>query len=631
VWQLSRYGGPATAEPAAAVGMDPFIVATPALALLAGGTLALRLVPVASQAAERLISRGRGLAAGLGTRQVSRRPLRYARPALLLVMAVAIGVLSVATESTWHRSQLDQADFQAGADLRVAVPAEPSGPLVLGQGGRLDGLPGVTALSPVLRRQVTAGDQEVALVAGDAAVLGSLLRARPDVMGRSAPATLTAARPKTAPPAVPGRPDRIAFDLRLTSRAAGDATALQVLVTMADGRGVTHELDLGGVPADGTTRTRVVTAADLAGPGGRITFPLMVRGVRYQFAENPRGTDLELSVLRIRSVDGTDTGTPAPAEWHALSADPSGNGAPRIQDRPDTFVTLGIPAATSSGGGAVAATSADRANSGTDTALAPIPGIITAELARRARVGLGGTVTIDHAGEEQPITVTGVVSALPSTEPDRPAVLVDLPTLTERLLTAGHPAPEPGEWWLAVRGADTAPAVRVLAAQPDWTGPIVDRTALRQELRDAPLAAAPQGALLIGFLAALVLALIGFTVNATVSVRERASEFAMLRALGAGPRQVFGMLGVEQAFLGALGLLGGVVLGLAVAQLVIPHVVLTPRAAAPYPPVDIVISWGPILGLLSGVVLLLGVVLALLGHALRRAGFDTAGRIGADG
>ncbi|MGH3390968.1 MAG: FtsX-like permease family protein, partial [Actinomadura sp.] len=291
VWQLSRYGGPATAGPAAVVvGMDPFIVAAPALALLAGGTLVLRLVPVASQTAERLTSRGRGLAAGLGTRQVSRRPLRFARPTLLLVMAVAIGVLSVATDSTWHRSQLDQADFQAGADLRVAVPAEPSGPLALGQGGRLAVLPGVTALSPVLRRPVTAGDQDVTLVAGDGAVFGSLLRARPDVMGRSAPATLIAARSRTAPPAVPGRPDRIAFDLRLTSRDAG--TVLQVFVTMVDGRGVTHELDLGGVPADGTTRTRVVAAADLAGQGGRITFPLMVRGLRYQFAENPRGSGL---------------------------------------------------------------------------------------------------------------------------------------------------------------------------------------------------------------------------------------------------------------------------------------------------------------------------------------------------
>ncbi|RFU38748.1 hypothetical protein DZF91_26055, partial [Actinomadura logoneensis] len=76
VWQLTRYNS--TPSVSGAGGIDPFIVSGPALALLAGGVLMLRLVPVTSRAAERFTARGRGLAPALGARQVARRPLRYA-------------------------------------------------------------------------------------------------------------------------------------------------------------------------------------------------------------------------------------------------------------------------------------------------------------------------------------------------------------------------------------------------------------------------------------------------------------------------------------------------------------------------------------------------------------------------
>jgi putative ABC transport system ATP-binding protein len=164
VWQLTRYGGPVTATTGAGArgGIDPLIVTGPALALLAGGLLVLRLVPIGSRALEGLTSRGRGLAPALGARQVSRRPLRHAGPVLLLVMAVAVGVLSVAAGSTWRRSQLEQADFQACTDLRVGVPAGTSGPLPLG-GGRFASLPSVTTVGPVLRQQSVANEPGVIL------------------------------------------------------------------------------------------------------------------------------------------------------------------------------------------------------------------------------------------------------------------------------------------------------------------------------------------------------------------------------------------------------------------------------------------------------------------------------------
>ncbi|MEV4258762.1 FtsX-like permease family protein, partial [Spirillospora sp. NPDC049652] len=153
---------------------------------------------------------------------------------------------------------------------------------------------------------------------------------------------------------------------------------------------------------------------------------------------------------------------------------------------------------------------------------------------------------------------------------------------------------------------------------------------MREDLRDAPLAASLQGALLLGFGAALAFTLIAFTVNAAVAVRERSREFTVLRALGLHQRQVSGMLAVEQAILVGLGLLGGLVLGLVVAKLVVPHIVLTVQAAPPYPPATLSVPWLAVLGLAAGVAVMLGLVLMVVIRVLRRRGLGGDLRAGED-
>jgi hypothetical protein len=586
-------------------GIDPFLVTGPALALLAGGMLVLRLVPIASGAAERVMARGRGLAGALGARQVSRRPLRYAGPVLLLVMATAVGVLAVAAGGTWRRSQVEQADFQAGTDLRVTVPPGTSGPSPLGRGGWLAGLPAVTALSPVLRQGATSGGEEVTVVAGDAAVMGSLLRTRADLFPGGAPAKLLAQPTRPALAVLPGRPERLAFDLRLIRRNGRSAgTPIRISVTVVDAMGIAQDLDLGDPPPDGRTRTRVLGTTGLAGRGGRLTFPLGIRSVHYELGEgwqqSPGDETFELGLLRVRG--GSARGWDAPARvpggdtWAAFAGERPSPRSPAVVSRDGAFLTMILRTTTSlapdqytpvSTGHGVLSSPADHtapdAGTGEPPDPTPIPGIITADLARRAGLGLGGTVTVSRSGGEQPIKVVGVAAALPSTPPGRPAVLVDLRTYTDRLLSTGGTVPQPGEWWLA------------------------------------------------GFAAALAFVVIAFAVNATVSARERAGELAVLQGLGVRRGEIFRLLGLEQAFLVALGVTGGTLLGIVVAHLVVPRVVLDVRTGSPYPPVDTVISWRPLLGLLGAAVLVLITVLALLIRSLRRRGPGGTAGIGDDG
>ncbi len=110
-FQLRRFGSPLTETVRGRLELDPLLVAAPALGLIAGAVLALRLIPLLGRVAERLSTRGNRLVAALGAWQVSRRPGRYARSALLLMLALGIGFFAVSFSRTWNESQADQADL----------------------------------------------------------------------------------------------------------------------------------------------------------------------------------------------------------------------------------------------------------------------------------------------------------------------------------------------------------------------------------------------------------------------------------------------------------------------------------------------------------------------------------------
>ncbi|WP_169808710.1 ABC transporter permease [Microtetraspora niveoalba] len=436
IWQLQRYGAPVTETTSGDLGIDPLIVTGPALALLCGGLLGLRLVPLISRLLERVTARRPGFAAAVGVRQVSRRSARYSGPALLLTMAVAIGALSLATTATWRQSQDDQARHLSGADLRVTAA----------QGDTADGyasLPGVTSIMPVHRVRAAMGGGDVDLVAADAAKLPEVMLMRPDL------------------------------------------------------------------------------------------------------------SDLPLATLAARLV-------------------PNG------------------PA---------------------------LPVVVTDDLAKERTLTVGTSPV--------PIEVVGTVRAMPGTPAGSSAVLADLSALR----TAGKVPAAATEWWLAVSGDDTSAAAAALAKRDT---DVIEIGALTRQLRDDPLAGGLRGALLLGFVAALAFAVLGFLVNAAVSARERRSEFALLGALGVGFRQMLGLLAVEQSFVIALSLVAGVLLAVIVAMAVVPSIVLTGQATAVTPSVMLDIPWPGIAALGLAVAAVLVVVVYGLARSLHRRGPGGVLRSGED-
>ncbi|MGH3020834.1 MAG: FtsX-like permease family protein, partial [Gaiellaceae bacterium] len=225
-WQLRRYQGPVVESIRGRLGIDPLLVVAPALGLLAGALLALRIVPAVGLLAERIATGARGLVAPLGTRQLARRPARSARAAVLLTLAVAIGLFAAAYGSTWLRSQEDRAAYEAGADARV-VPDERTGsihPLYLASAyERLDG---VEAAVPVVQRPVDVpqAPEPANLLALDASRAAEIVHIRPDLAEEPLSelvAPLASERAELPSGEIPGEPRRLAIAASVTVYRSG--------------------------------------------------------------------------------------------------------------------------------------------------------------------------------------------------------------------------------------------------------------------------------------------------------------------------------------------------------------------------------------------------------------------------
>ncbi|MFF9648444.1 FtsX-like permease family protein [Streptomyces sp. NPDC014622] len=625
-WQLARRtSGAVSADTTGALGIDPLLVAAPALALLAGAVLTLRLLPLAARLAERRATGGRGLAAALAGWQLSRRPGRGAGPVLLLVLAVALGVLAIGQGSSWERSQDDQADFAAGAPVRVLG----TGGDELGRTQDYAAVPHVREAVPAVRKTLTlSGRRTATVLALDTANAAETVLLRPDLAPAPMKRLLTELGPSggSAGARVPAGATRLTLTATLTGSARGTKGAAAVTQTLEDDHGVPYSLPSGELPADGRPHTLSVELPSNHGPL-KLTGVELVLPVPSLRAEQQT---LTLDSLTATTGAGTARRVPLPASWTAASGT-NGQGAsdsrtsptrPRVRPAAHPTVVYGtgyVPSyqpwlkpsltlrmqVTRPRTTAVAALATDRFLASTG-----------------ARPGQ--TMDIAFDGQNVPVRIVRALRQLPTTrggeqDGDGGAVLLDLRAVNRVLQTRYGAAVAPTEWWLRPDSpSDGAGIATALRARPDLDpGQIVVRDEIAAELRDDPFGAGPEAAFTAAAAAAAVLAALGFAVSAAGALRERNAEFAILRALGAPRRRLARAVAAEQGVLIALALAVGTGLGIALTRAVLPLIVLTGEAARPVP--DLLVALPPlrVAALLTAVAAVPVVVVALL--AVRQA------------
>jgi FtsX-like permease family len=619
-WQLRHYSA-VSAGANGNYGVDPVVVIAPALALAGGTVLALRLLPAGGKAGDRLAARGRRLTAAMASWQISRQPIRQGGAALLIVLAVATGTLALAQRQSWIRSEHDQAAFAVGADVR----ADAGEPLSASQAAALVRLPGVSHAMPVaVFPQETTGTEVLAVNSAQAADV-TLLRSDQSRLAPSAlfakitptgaPAGVTLPAPP-GPSSPAGRSAQVQLTARLGPASLGLAPAT-VNVSVEDALGNVYELDAGTLPADG--RDHTLTVALSGGPGGAV-YPLRLTGIDLNYTMPAK----KAGALATFTLDSFSAGPGTAARpgsalgvWRAAA---SSVELTSVRQTTGTAGPSGPPTLTTkaASGTALTATfnpgyglalsgdpsqppspvSADLTLLGTPRA-GVLPGIATQRFLASSNTNVGSVVQVNVNGGMLPVQIVAAVTTFPTVSGG--GLIVDLGSLQNVLSSTSLAAAQPTQWWLATPGG-SQPAG--LAAVLPSGSAVTSAAGVAAGLLGDPLSTVPQQALLAVALAAAVLAITGFCVGIAAGVRQRRAENALLAALGVPPRAAAWQLCLEKLMLSLPSAVAGLVLGVVLAELLVPAITLTSSATEPVPPVLIQFGWAQILPLALAVAVL---------------------------
>jgi hypothetical protein len=671
LWQLRLYGAPLTSTVEGRLGIDPLLVSAPAIGLLTGGVVALRVLPLLAEAFEAAISRGSGLVAALGSRQLARRPLRYTRSGLLVMLAVSMGVFGLSYASSWSGSQRDQGAYQSGADVRIVSATSSSTLPTWALADAYARVPGVERASPVERlpKGISFAAAESADLLGvDAATATGIVTFRSDESSEPLADLLAALRDGRPDAGLVPLPDDTAY-LRVATQIAVSALGdpfggpvideephpvspadvrLQASALVVDRHGLVYRAE------------SPVLALDQVGDG--LILPLAPSDGRGAAAVAALGARLdgplhlaELGIELWLADDGFVTGTVGVSGvWAA--ADPAGPWAHVALDALDPGharmaqgrrVLMDVPATQTSGtvveltgqgpfdflGGSEPGSPAGRVSFLPGSIAGwvdPVPVLADRAFAAAYAAGPGEVIVGTVEGARREFRVAGIVERFPTTDPARPLLILDEPTLGLLRLQGSSTAEDASEWWLATLDGQEDAVAAALRAPPLEAGEVVSSDARVRTLSNDVVALGIIGALAIGSVATGLFAIVGLVVSTAVSARQRRIEFALLRALGLSDRQLSGSLWLENASLVLVSLVAGTGLGLLIGWLVLPFITVTQRGAAPVPPVAIHVPWDQILLLnaVSGVALALAVV--VVGRVLRRLGMGSVLRMGED-
>ncbi len=660
LWQLQRYGAPITETVEGRLGIDPLLVAAPTLGLLAGGVVALRALPLLSLTAEAVMSDSRRLVPVLGAWQVARRPRRYARIALFLMMAVGIGFFTVAYASTWQASQSDRAAYDIGADLRHdrnrlfdPLPAH-----VLSDA--YDDLPGFEAAMPVLREsgRLARSSTNVRYVILDSARAAATITFRSDLSETPidelmAPLAAGRYRPATIP--LSGTPTRLAIDMALVVEPFPEGfippsnipefrlrmtPSFRVVLIDADGQLL--RFDLGRVKQNGGL-LRLTTDLDHRLDNGQVlqpAYPLAIvafelrSGIPRQVVREATLTISGIHVVRPDESSGWQELPEAldPGDWTISVSKPRLSiVAPDMTMSPDTTnrLELEITSGATAAPGAVPSYFGmrPRGSPSPDT----IPVLVSSDLLAELDLEIGEEIPLVLPGFDGRGLITGAIRDFPTIDPLRgEAVVLDYQTYLTVRYEAGSTMPAPDEMWLSIEDGSLDSARAILTEKPFSSAVLNSFSERERTLQNDPVARGTIGSLFLGFVAAAVLTGVGFAVNAAVSARERLAEFALLRAAGLSNRQLLGWLSLENAVLVGFGLVAGTALGALLVWFVLPLTTLTQDATTAVPDVLVVYPWRTIFWFEAGVVGALVAAVATLGVVLKRSGLEAILRAGGE-
>jgi len=603
LWELNQRGAVFKTGGAGGLSSDPLLLLSPALLTLAIAALALRVYPPALRLAARLSAAASGVTVVSGLRQLTRNPGQYTRLGLLLMMGVAVGAFAASYSDTTTRSFRERVLYQAGTDLRGALPAGTGRDQPATVDARFGQIPGVAQASGVTRLDVElgtagAGRVPLQLLAFDPDAARQMLWFRNGLAGESLDAIAGQLGKPTAQigKPLPGQP--VSFSLWAKMQSPQPNTT--VWARLRDANGEYQLFQLGTLDFTGWQQL----TGKLSNVGSAPAFPASLVAI----VMTEPGSQLQ--------------GKPEPVYFDDFSvAQPDGTSQV-VEDFEQS--TDWRPALTNAGEQDEAAVTSDQHHgglralrfsfpTGTDSVgvrgfyvsdpNVPLPAVVSKDFARDTGLRVGGLSSLAVADHLVPIRIEAIVDLFPTLDPRRaPYVLLNRAHLIEWLnrITDSPQAAVNEVWLQAAPGADRAAIVRTLQNSPYQLNALIDRAhLLTLNGADPLLVASGSGVLFLSFVAALALVAGAFLVTLFNSLRRRRLEFAVMTTLGLGRRRVFGLLVFEFAIVSAVGAAIGVALGLGVSRLMLSFLSVTETGEKVQPPFVLVTNWA-VLGVALG-------------------------------
>jgi hypothetical protein len=610
----SRLLGGATVRAAGAAD-QPFDLILPGLAMVLIALAALRLMPVFAAGAG-LVRQGVGQR--LASLQLGRAPAQHVQLALLLTLTVGLGVFAAAYATTSARNARDRAAYMTGADYRAVYGG--SLPLDLEQAS----VPGAAATSAVYRGYGRPGASAAdgMLLGVDPYTFSQVGWSRPDLNPRPLAQLLKPLVTRES-----GGLQLAGGTGSLSIWVMGAATGGRLEARLSDAEGRSIKADFGALDFEGWRQLKA--SIPKPAPGAeRLRFRELI------FTPVSRAGTVAISTLEGMRPDGAYPVQDFSAFTNDLGRNFLFPGAVRWwRDDPETGARLG------------AVQTSDRfLRDGKRTA--PIylqPGWLPAHLrptgmvlsqnrfgpaaipaltsdATLTRLGLKVGDAIDLKVDNVVLValLVGVSDYFPTLYAQGgPMFILARDPLLATLGEQGHQRPWSDELWVAARPGQQQQVATALRASRDAID-VLDRVRLEDEAARAPIQLGLASNLILGFTAAMVLALIGFAVHFILAARARITDYSILLANGMSTAQVRRSLGMEQLVLTAFGVVTGAALGALLAYSLLPGLQVGSSLADTVPPTIVTIDPRLIVGIL--VVVAAGTLMSgrVIGLALGR-------------
>jgi hypothetical protein len=629
-------------------GIDWLLLLSPLTLLLGAATLVVRIAPAALGAISRLAASGRGLSAPLAFWQTARNPGQFTGLVVLLTLANALGILATGLNATLNASEIERSRYASGSDYRFVAGSSVSV-------GDFDGQPGVTRAVGAWRDTATVNLKNYRsfpvfdILAIDPRTFTRVTVYRGDfseepmgeVLGRLLTEDLN---PGLTLPGAPGE-----IGMWVFAEADGDDPNTAALNGDSDRDRLGYFVKIVTDPGESLL---IEMTPEISGSGdGHVEwlyyraalpeftetdFPLSLHSIWFRHRAQVNGVYaltglMSISIDEIQVVD-RESGERSIVEGFEEPTQVIQHEARAAQN---SFLGFSYSRTDPYRGQARANLIMDYERVLTDLGIVfniadrddpVLPAVVSEDFLAATDLTVGEQVEVFVGGQAVRFRILGVVRYFPTLYAHGPAGF--MVTAGDALLTRlGNDTSRTFSFNEVL--VDTEEPVDPIALASGSRSEILrifNAELIRRLIKADPMALGLRGVTFLGYFLTSLLAILGFATYFYMSIRGRAREFSILRAMGMSPRQLYVSLAVEQSLIVLTGLILGAALGAALNEIVLPGLPITLGDQLTIPPFLPRSDWRSVIQVFATLVLAFSATFGVATWALWRGRIHEATR-----